>query len=239
MKNNMKKSIVAFAVVGMTLTGAAGVYAGTQMQKINAYLNHQISIQVDGKTYAPVDGQGRQLAPITYNGSTYLPVRALADVLKVPVNYDAKNNRVQIGGKSPETPEAPDTNISLISAAYTKAQLEEIRKAFAKFESFETPYAPQQMSQGDTFKMVGASEDGVNLIFNHMTVTVSPRDYAYGYEGKTITLSNGVKAKWYTPSETPMLSFQLDDRFVTLSSPDGKLSNTQLEKVAVTVAKLK
>ncbi|WP_178024640.1 hypothetical protein [uncultured Paenibacillus sp.] len=239
MNNHMKKSILAFAVVGMTFTGAAGVYAGTQLQKITAYLNHQIGIQVDGKTYAPVDGQGRHLAPITYNGTTYLPVRSLADVLKVPVNYDANNHLVQIGNPTPVTPEAPGADTGLTPANYTKAQLEEIAKAFAQFESFETPYAPQQMTKGDAFNRVGASEDGVNLIFNHMTVTVSPRDYAYEYEGKTVTLSNGVQAKWYTPSETPMLSFKLDDRFVTLSSPDGKLSKTQLEKVAVTVAKLK
>lgn len=239
MNNHMKKSILAFAVVGMTLTGAAGVYAGTQLQKITAYLNHQIGIQVDGKAYAPVDGQGRDLAPITYNGTTYLPVRALADVLKVPVNYDASNHLVQIGSKTPENPETPGADTGLTPATYTKAQLEEITKAFAKFESFETPYAPQQMAKGDAYKMAGSSEDGVNLIFNHMTVTVSPRDYAYEYEGKTVTLPNGVQAKWYTPSETPMLSFKLDDRFVTLSSPDGKLSKTQLEKVAVTVVKLK
>lgn len=236
MNNNMKKSILAFAVVGMTLSGAAGVYAGTKLQKINVYLNNQISIQVDGKTYAPVDGQGRHLAPITYNGMTYLPVRALADVLKVPVNYDANKQLVQIGS---ETSETPGSETGLTPVKYTNAQLEKIKKAFAKFESFETPYAPQQMAQGDAFKMVGDSDDGVNLIFNHMTITISPRDYAYGYEGETVTLSNGTKAKWYTPSDTPMLSFQLDDRFVTLRSPDGKLSSSQLEEVAVTVAKLK
>jgi hypothetical protein len=236
MNNNMKKSILAFAVVGMTLSGAAGVYAGSKLQKINAYLNNQIGIQVDGKTYAPVDGQGRPLAPITYNGTTYLPVRALGDVLKVSVNYDASQHLVQIGSPSSGT---PDSDTSLTPVNYTNAQMEKIKKAFAQFESFETPYAPQQMVQGDAFKMVGESGDGVNLIFDHMTVTISPRDYAYDYEGKTVTLSNGTKAKWYTPSETPMLSFQLDDRFVTLSLPDGKLSSTQLEQVAVTVAKLK
>ncbi|MGG6310416.1 stalk domain-containing protein [Paenibacillus macerans] len=236
MKNNMKKSIITAAVLGMTFTGAAGVYAGTQMQKITAYLNHQIGIQVDGKAYAPVDQEGRKLAPITYNNTTYLPVRAIADVLDVPVNYDANKHQVSIGSGNSQDSE---TNVNLTGVNYTNAQLEEIAKAFKKFESFETPYAPQQMVKGDAFKMVGASEDGVNLIFNHTTVTVSPRDYAFDYEGKTVTLPNGVQAKWYKPSDTPMLSFKLDDRFVTLSSPDGTVSQAQLEKVAVTVAKLK
>lgn len=234
--NNMKKSIIAMAVLGMTVTGAAGVYAGTQLQKITAVLNHQISFQVNGKAYSPADGEGRPLAPITYNNTTYLPVRAIAEVLNVPVSYNAQKHQVLIGGgKTGES----GTNLSLTEVNYTKSQLKEITNAFAKFESFETPYAPMQMVKGDAFKSVGASDDGVNLIFNHMRVNVSPRDYAYLYEGKTVTLAGGIEAKWYTLDETPFLSFKLDDRFVTLSSPDHTLSKAQLEKVAVTVAKLK
>lgn len=46
------------------------------------------------------------------------------------------------------------------------------------------------------------------------------------------------KAKWYTPVDTSLLSFKLDDRTVTISSQDHALSNTQIEKLAVSVAKL-
>lgn len=80
-------------VLGMTLTGATGVFAGTQLEKISAYLNHGISFNVDGAAYSPTDGNGNKLAPITYNNSTYLPVRALADALHVPVSYDGKKDR--------------------------------------------------------------------------------------------------------------------------------------------------
>ncbi|MNJ64476.1 hypothetical protein D3C77_604260 [compost metagenome] len=72
-----------------------------------------------------------------------------------------------------------------------------------------------------------------------MIVNVSPRDYSTGYESKEVKLSNGVIAKWYTPSDTPLLGLQLDDRTVTISSPDGSLSSSQIEQVAVSVAKLK
>ncbi|WP_335582726.1 hypothetical protein [Paenibacillus ihbetae] len=76
-------------------------------------------------------------------------------------------------------------------------------------------------------------------MFEHMTVNISPRDYSYGYNSKPVTLSNGTKAKWYTPDDTAMLGFQLDDRFVTLSSPDHSLSPSQLEQIAVHVTKMK
>ncbi len=231
MKKNMKKSVVTMMVLGMTLTGAAGVFAGTQLEKISAYLNHGISFNVDGAAYTPTDGNGKKLATITYNNSTYLPVRALADALHVPVTYDGAKKQVIIG----QTNNNPS---ALTNVTYTAAQKEAIQKAFAQFDGFETAYAPQQMTAGDMFKSVAAG-DGVSFIFNHMKVDVSPRDYSDGYTSKEVKLSNGVSAKWYTPSDIGMLTFKLDDRYVTLSSPDHKLSQAQLQQVAVSVQKVK
>lgn len=231
MKKNFKKSAATMMVLGMTLTGATGVFAGTQLEKISAYLNHGISFNVDGAAYSPTDGNGKKLAPITYNNSTYLPVRAIADALHVPVSYDGKKGQVIIG-------EATSNPSTLSNVSYSAAQKEAIQKAFAQFDGFETAYAPQQMIAGDTFKSVGAGGDGVSFTFNHMKVDVSPRDYSDGYNSKDVKLSNGVTAKWYTPNQTGMLTFKLDDRYVTISSPDHKLSQAQLQQVAVSVQKV-
>lgn len=232
MKKNMKKSVATMMVLGMSLTGAAGVFAGTQLEKISAYLNHGISFNVDGAAYTPTDGNGKTLAPITYNNSTYLPVRALADALHVPVTYDGANKQVMIG-------EASSNPTALTNVTYTAAQKEAIQKAFAQFAGFETAYAPQQMTSGDTFKSVAAGGDGVSFIFNHMKVDVAPRDYSDGYTSKEVKLSNGVSAKWYTPDKTDMLTFKLDDRYVTLSSPNNQLTHSQLEQMAAAVQKVK
>ncbi|MCC3375417.1 hypothetical protein [Cohnella sp. REN36] len=185
MKKNTKRSIVALAVLALTVSGAAGVYAASNAHKGNAPKH---------ASKPPISRPGTP--------ASRPPVQALQDV------------------------------------KYTDAQLKEIKKAFAQFESFETAYAPKSMKKGDVYRKAVATGDGVNLVFDHMIVNVSPRDYAYEYEGKTIKLSNGTSAKWYTPDQTPMLTFQLDDRFVTISSPDGKASKADLEKIAVSVAKL-
>lgn len=235
MKNmsKMKKSIVSLVVLGMTLSGAVGVYAGTNMQKITAYLNHSIGFKVNGVAYHPTDLNGKPIAPITYQNTTYLPVRAVADALNVPVEYNVKSGQVLIGTK-PSTSE-----VEVVEVKYSATQVKEITKAYANFESFETAYAPKQMTKGDVFKKVNGSGDGVVLLFNHMTVNVSPRDYSDGYDSKSIKLSNGIVAKWYTPDNTPMLGFKLDDRIVTISSPDHTLNQAQIEMVAVSVTKLK
>lgn len=231
----MKKTLLATLIVGMTLTGAAGVYAGTKLEKISAYLNHEIAFQVDGEARNVTDGNGKQLAPITYQNITYVPIRAVSQMVGADVSFDSARHTVVIGTGKKGNSEVH----ALTKVNYSPAQIKEIKSAYAKFESFETAYAPEQMTQSDSYVKTAATGDGVNHIFKHMVVNVSPRDYSNGYDAKEVTLANGVKAKWYTPSDTPMLSYQLDDRTVMISSPDHTLSKAQIEQVAVHVAKLK
>ncbi|WCT56228.1 hypothetical protein PQ456_01485 [Paenibacillus kyungheensis] len=128
----------------------------------------------------------------------------------------------------------PVTNVD-----YSSTQLKKITQAFAGFDGFETPYVPTRMIKGDAFRKVSGVGDGVTFLFKYMTVSVSPRDYSYDYKGTTVILpnSNQVKAKWYKPDKVDMLTFKLDDRYVTISSPYHLLGKAKLEQVAVDVAK--
>lgn len=232
----MKKTLLSLIVVGMTLSGAAGVYAGSKLEKISAYLNHGITFKVNGAVQSLTDSNGKKLVPITYQNTTYLPVRVISNMAGINVQFDAASQQIRL-----ETTQGGDNQPAgeLTTINYNEAQIKAIKKAYANFESFETAYAPKQMTKNDSFVKAAATGDGVNLIFKHMIVNVSPRDYSTDYESKEVKLSNGVIAKWYTPSDTPMLGFQLDDRTVTISSPDGSLGNSQIEQIAVSVSKLK
>ncbi|MCM3629370.1 copper amine oxidase N-terminal domain-containing protein [Paenibacillus glycanilyticus] len=229
MNKNVKRTVATMMIAGMTVSGAAGVYAGTNMEKISAFLNHSIGFKINGSTYIPKDENGNKLAPITYHDTTYLPVRALSNALNTPIQYDSKTNTIYIG---------TSTTDQWVLTNYTAAQLEAIKNAFAGFEGFETAYAPQMMIKGDALDKVAATGDGVNLFFKNMTVNVSPRDYSHDYEGTNVTLSNGATGKWYTQGKTSMLTVKVDDRYVTVSSANGKLSKAQLEKAAVSVTKV-
>lgn len=231
----MKKTLLSVIVLGMILSGAAGVYAGSKLEKINAYLNHGIILKVNGAVQSLTDSKGKKLVPITYQNTTYLPVQAFSNMAGINVGFDAASQQIRL-----ETKQADDSRPAgeWTTINYNEAQIKAIKEAYAKFESFETAYAPMQMAKNDSYVKAAATGDGVNLIFKHMTVNVSPRDYSSDYKSKKVKLSNGVSAKWYTPSNTPLLGFQLDDRTVTISSPDGSLSSSQIEQVAVGVAKL-
>lgn len=94
----MKRKVAATAAaLSLTLTVSAGVYAASNLQEIKALLNNKIGIVVNGQAYTPKDGNGKTLAPITYNGITYLPVRSIGEALNTAVTYDASTSRVIIG----------------------------------------------------------------------------------------------------------------------------------------------
>lgn len=117
----MKKHhwLVTAAVVGMALTGSAGVYAGTNLESIKASLNHSLGIEVNGSAYTPT-ANGKTLAPISYQGTTYLPVRSIGEALNTSVSFDATNNKVIIGDSKSSTSTGTSTNTPSTAVIKTK-----------------------------------------------------------------------------------------------------------------------
>ncbi|GEM_PF-5340740 len=130
-------------------------------------------------------------------------------------------------------------NFTVSDVNYSAAQYKSIVKAYSAFDGFETPYVPTRMITGDSFKKVGVTGDSVTFFFKYMRVSVSARDDSYSYKGTTVTLpnSNNVKGKWYKIDGTDMLTFPLNDRFVTIYAPAHSLSKTKLEHIAVDVTR--
>lgn len=86
MKNNIKAvataSLAGF-ILGTTLTVSAGTW-------IQAYRNDEIKITLNGKEQTFRDATTNEIElPITYNNRTYLPLRSLATLLGISVDYDA------------------------------------------------------------------------------------------------------------------------------------------------------
>ena len=56
-----------------------------------------IKIVVDGQVFQPTDANGNTVEPLIYNGTTYLPVRSVADALGKAVYWDGPNYTVYLG----------------------------------------------------------------------------------------------------------------------------------------------
>ena len=80
-----------------------GAFASGSVRKTLNVIYNNIKLVVDGK---PVefgkDSAGNQIEPFIYNGTTYLPVRAVGEALGKKVDWDGATRTVYIGQKPGE-----------------------------------------------------------------------------------------------------------------------------------------
>ena len=95
---NRKKSIsiLALALI-MASCFALGASASSALQEIKAYLDPTITIKLEGEAQTFLDAKGNRVYPITYQGSTYLPVRAVAGLVGLDVDWDQATQTVLLG----------------------------------------------------------------------------------------------------------------------------------------------
>lgn len=63
-----------------------------------------IKIFIDDDKITPRDTNGKEVVPFIFNGTTYLPVRAICDALDKPVSWDGKTKSIYIGKHSSDKP---------------------------------------------------------------------------------------------------------------------------------------
>lgn len=101
----MKKNVVMLLVIiSLVLGSAIGATASTGLEAIKASLNHKLKFKLDGMKWQPKTDAGLAIAPISYNGTTYLPVRAVAEAMNVAVNFDKATDTVLLGELSEGVP---------------------------------------------------------------------------------------------------------------------------------------
>ncbi|MBR3084737.1 MAG: hypothetical protein IKH03_09295 [Oscillospiraceae bacterium] len=77
---------------------------------------HPIRVLVNGEVFQPKDVNGKDVLVFTYDGTTYAPLRALAEAYGLEVGYDAQNKIATVNGSS----QAPvSTPVPVISADFS------------------------------------------------------------------------------------------------------------------------
>lgn len=92
----MKKKFTSITLAAiLTASFAVNSHAG---YAINATLKPDITVKIDGISKDFYNAQGQEVFPIVYNGSTYLPLRAIGEVMNKNVNWDSASKTASIGG---------------------------------------------------------------------------------------------------------------------------------------------
>ncbi len=95
----MKKKtikVIASALI-LVICFAMGASASGLLQTIEAYLNYGITIKLDGQEQVMYDAVGTRVYPISYQGTTYVPIRAVSNMLGIDVNWDGTTDTVLLG----------------------------------------------------------------------------------------------------------------------------------------------
>lgn len=115
----IKSFISGFLCATVICAGSIVGLASTGTQTLSAAYNN-IKISLNGKTLTPTDANGKSVEPFIVNGTTYLPVRAVASALGVNVGWDGNTNTVVLtdsgnsstGSSTPVATTAPSSNNS-------------------------------------------------------------------------------------------------------------------------------
>jgi hypothetical protein len=87
------RQFIAGLIVGAMLFSTVTVFAGTQT--IEAFFNN-IKISIDGEAVVLTDVSGNPVEPFIYEGTTYAPIRAIAQALGMEVKYNETTNTVEL-----------------------------------------------------------------------------------------------------------------------------------------------
>ena len=72
----------------------------TAAKNVSATLRGDFTVAIDGVTQRFTDGYGNTLYPLLYDGTTYLPLRAIGQIMGKNVSWNANTNTVTLTGQN-------------------------------------------------------------------------------------------------------------------------------------------
>lgn len=128
----MKKYLPGF-LAGVCTTILLGSFGLTALAASGAMTItvDPIDIQVNGETFVPTDVNGVEVPVFAYNGTTYAPLRALAEAYGLEVGYDAESNMATVTDL--DAPVQPPATDAFTTADYSN-WTEEDKAAYQEFK---------------------------------------------------------------------------------------------------------
>lgn len=109
----MKGKITSFlaGVLCVVLLAGASVTALAADGSLTLNVN-PIKVLVNGEVFEPKDASGNDVMVFTYNGTTYAPLRALAEAYGLEVGYDAERNIATVSNPALKAPTTETETVS-------------------------------------------------------------------------------------------------------------------------------
>lgn len=149
MKERMKGIIAG--VLATLILGTGATIAKQATEKIDVTYR-DIKLTLNGTEFTPTDANGNTVEPFIYNGTTYLPVRGVAQALDVKVQWDGDKNIVKLLDL-PAVEAKEYTAVEVLEGKCTLIDNPETNEQASKFAlCFAQDYGTGRTTQGDAVK---------------------------------------------------------------------------------------
>lgn len=136
--NKKSKSVITATMAAVLLTGGVVYAAGGGINKSIDVVMNAINLVVDGQTIFNEN--------FLYNGTTYVPVRAVAESLGKEVQWDASTNTVEIGDKDKDYVEKDGIKVYAKNVRY-KDEYTEVNLKIPVIEGIKNAEVMNQLNQ--------------------------------------------------------------------------------------------
>ena len=210
------------ALLAAVVLGGRGRAAAT----VTARLRPDITIVIDGSERAFYNAGGQQVHPILYDGTTYLPVRAIGELMGKSVSWDGATQTVTLsgslvtdadtfsGGSTPPatgTTTPPATGTGLISVEDAKGKA----LAHAGLTAGQVTFVQQELEW----------EDG-RQVYDIEFYTSDYKEYDYEIDAVTGEVrSFDYDAEHYTPSTGTTISLEKAREIALAKVPGAAATN--------------
>ena len=196
----MKKNRILAGACALVLAASltVGALAASQPYTANATLSPNVTVKIDGVEQTFYSAQGNEVHPIIYNGTTYIPLRAVGELMGKNVNWDGATQTVRLdstasGGDVTDF----DTNNPSQSAPTGGVTLEQAKQTALQ-------HAGKTASQVQFVKAQQDWENGRKVYEIEFIVSGGTGYTEYDYEIDAATgkiVSYDYDAENYTPSQ--------------------------------------
>lgn len=113
-----------------------------------------VNVQVNGEVFQPTDVTGKEVPVFAYQGTTYAPLRALAEAYGLEVGYDAAANMATVTDPDVKTPDTttPDTTAKADYSDWSaedEAAYQEFKGMWEYTDSYNDNGRPTAQYNGD------------------------------------------------------------------------------------------
>ena len=203
----MKNSTKILIACGIVTALSTSILAAGQLMTID--VDPSIKILVDGEEFHPKDANGNDVMTFSYNGTTYAPLRALAEAYGLEVGYDSDRRMATVtssGGYSGYENDSGYQNTS--NVLYDD---DFITISFSRVYSEENYWGETEYY----IELLGTNKTNVELKITSSAISIN--GFSYDVNGNSVRIA---------PDSTGYLRYTTDDNVelpMTITKISGKL----------------